>query len=862
MSVATPPHAGPPRDPAIPGHGAAAAYALAPVFSVRAAGVPFEPLAALGTPALAAAARRLLDAELALEEAAAAVIASPTFGPGQRALRRALKQHVLNRRLVAPEQLAAHPWLAAYHRAAAARADALAALEAALPAEEARAHAQLLGAAVAILPDLAVIESPAIWDELAAVAAAPPATGPARSGDRATARALAMYLQRVCAKTDTIYRFGPSGWGRVDARVAGIRIAPAPELAGRCIEVERWAVVGLLAAINADPDVRDELCPRVHPDGALEAGARDPASALLRRLDTGAAIPLDGAARALLAQCDGATPAHAIFGATAAPEAARAQLVQLAEAGAVVWELERYAVDASPMASLIADVAAWRPGAPRARWLPRLEALAARAAGLAAADSAPARRAIYEALGRELAALGVAPRDRGRTLYAAGNAVSENCSREQGVVLGADAVARLVTDAAPWLDLFRDAYALGVARAFAQYRAIAERAPRDASGRLRYAALVAHAQGEGVDIETDGALLRAGAEAYVDVQRALADALANRADAPVWELSAADCHAVRRRFDLPPVAELAYPQADVQLAAASPEGVARGDYTWVVAELHHAFMPLQHALYWSCPDKPALHAAMQAACAHRPVLVRGALSEQPVHVAGEGVLAALPRATFVGRGRAKPGWRVVPRARAEVIVDDAARDVRLSDPHTGQDLGSLVRGFRIMMGMHPFFPFERAPHAPRLRLGNTVVQRATWRVQSSELGEPRPVGVSAALLTAVERLRRARGLPRWVFARPAPGRLAAAAVYARDKDHKPVYLDLESVVFLEIFERRLRKFGELVLSEMLPAPGAMPWREPSGHFVFELRTSIVPGPASPDAAGASAGGAAGAAVAP
>src|SRR5690606_31887127 len=144
------------------------------------------------------------------------------------------------------------------------------------------------------------------------------------------------------------------------------------------------------------------------------------------------------------------------------------------------------------------------------------------------------------------------------------------------------------------------------------------------------------------------------------------------------------------------------------------------------------------------------------------------------------------------------------------------------------------------MGMHPFFPFERAPHAPRLRVGDVVVQRRTSHVTSGEVGEGRPVGVSRALLTAVERLRADRDVPRWVFARPAKGVLKSFDAYGRDKDLKPFYVDLESALFLDIFERRLRKYGELILSEMLPAPDQLVWSEPTGRYVFELRASAVP----------------------
>jgi hypothetical protein len=597
-----------------------------------------------------------------------------------------------------------------------------------------------------------------------------------------------------------------------------------PGIATRCLEVERWVVIGLIEAMNADPEVRAEVCPRLHPDAIVDGDRAV-------RVDLrDSPIALTAGDRELLRRCDGATPAHQL-----GDPAALARLVEL---GVAVWELERFAVDASPLAGLIADVAGWRDREVRTRWASRLEHLRALAGELGTTDGAPRRRAVIARFRAALAELGVAERDRGRTLYSAGNPISENCFRECGIELGAREVDRLIADASPWFDLFHDAYALAVARAFDRYREVAAAAPRHA-GRLSYAALVAFARTRDLDLETDAALVRIANETFAEIKRDLGDALAGRADAPEWELTVEDCHVLRRRHQLPAVDELSYPQADLQLAAASLDELAAGRYTWVVAELHHAFIPLQHLLYWSCPDKPAVHSAMAASLDHKPYAVRGSLTGQPVHIAGEAVLWATPRPTFVGRGRPKPGWRAVRPADAEVVIDDDARDIRLRAPG-GDDLGSLIRTFRVLMGMHPFFPFERTPHAPRLRVGGTVVQRRAWTVTSAELGEPRPIGLSPSFVVGVERLRRDRGVPRWVFARARPERYRTYDVLARDKDLKPLYLDLESPLFLEIFERRLRKYGELVVSEMLPAPDQLVWSEPDGRFVFELRTSVVP----------------------
>lgn len=787
-------------------------YALARVICVRAAGVPFDHLDALGARAVAAAARHVLDRERAVDEAAEAVIAHAraTFKTDDRAERAALKRLVRGRRPIGDELRARYPWLEPYALAAEGHARALSELDEALERESLRVHHAVRRNALAVLPDFAAIESEAMLTELDAIAAAEPSAP--RASDRETDRSLAMYLQRVCSKGDTISRFGPSGWATVVAG-DGLQIDPVPGIAARRIEVERWVVASVIAMMNADPEVRAEVCPRAHPDVVLDE------------------LPAD--ARTLATRCDGVTPAHELGDPAA--------LARLADAGTVIWEQEKYAVDVSPLGSLVADVTRWRPSAVRSRWLERLESLRDHAAQLGTSETTAQRREVIAGFRSALAKLGIAGRDRGRTLYAAANPISENCFREYHFELGAGAVDRLISDAAPWFDLFHDAHALAVGRAFERYRELVVAAPRR-NGRLLYADLLAFGKARRVEIDNDHALLEAARDVFGDVGRALDGAFANRADAPEWEITAEDCHVLRRQYDLPELQEFAWPQADVQIAATSPADVAAGRYQWVVAELHHALSQLQHALYWSCPDQQALRDAMVASVEGRPFAVRGALGEQPVHNAGE--FRAFPNATFVGRGRPRPEWTTVRRADAEVVMDEAARDIRLRDP-AGRDLGSLIRCFRTMMGMHPFFPFVREPHAPRLRLGTTVVQRQTWNVTSAELGEPRPTGLSAAFVTAIERMRRDRGIPRWVFTRARSKSFTTSDLYARDKDLKPFYVDLESTVFLDILERKLRKYGEVVFSEMLPSPDQLVWSDRDGRTVFELRTSVIPaGPRS------------------
>jgi hypothetical protein len=174
-----------------------------------------------------------------------------------------------------------------------------------------------------------------------------------------------------------------------------------------------------------------------------------------------------------------------------------------------------------------------------------------------------------------------------------------------------------------------------------------------------------------------------------------------------------------------------------------------------------------------------------------------------------------------------------------VYVDSTSGDVCVRKIDSHEPLGSFARAWLIPLGFHPF-QFGIAPQMPRLRCGNVVVQRRAWTITLDELGPGDYTGVSRDLILAVERLRAKRDLPRYVYIRPTDQALRRTGGENRDKDTKPVFVDLESYLFLEIFQRWLVKAGELEVVEMLPDPDHLLWREPDGRRTFEMRTMIVP----------------------
>ncbi|HWM88389.1 MAG TPA: lantibiotic dehydratase [Kofleriaceae bacterium] len=780
-------------------------YELGSVYCVRLTGVPFEVLESLATPALSRLGREVLAAERDVDEAGAALLAGAELARvEERRLRRAIKR----RHRVEGD----HAYGDALDSLDAARAR----LEQALAPDVQASVERVWQAAARVLPDYLVIQSESSYAELRRRGHR--AAGTARSDDRSQARRFALYLQRVCAKNETFSRFGPVGWGRLDGGARGFSIAPAPGIARRQVSMERWAVRAMIDAINRDPEVWPEVLPHRHPNGRLEGDA-------FERHDTGARMELSRRDMEILERCDGS----ASIGQLGQPDA----IAELAARGVLVAEVEPVAWDPAPLDTLVRDIEGWRHGAARRRWAERAGELAGLTRRFAdAADDAEARLAISQSVRERVSALGgEAP--SGRALYQGKNALVEECYRECGAVLGGDASARLLRDLAPWLDLYRDTVTLAAEYGFQELREICADAPR----ALSLAELDARCQARGIWLRADGAA-RWGARAFERVKRGFASALAGREDAAEWRLDREVCRVLRGDVaGLAPIDEGAAASADVLIAADSAEAAARGDFTWVLGEVH--FMITALILDWCCPDRDALRRAFRGFAGGRPWLLgdRKGYLETPVHV----TLASLPEVVERGsvatavRGRA--GWRMIAPADTEVIVLDGERDIRVRRRGTGEDLGSLVRTFWVAQGFSSFYPVDLEPHTPRLRLGDLVVQRQTWRVRADELREAAGEGVSADLVVAIERLRAGRGLPRWVFVRPPVGVLARPdGVGLSDKDIKPVCIDLESYVYLDIFARRLRRFGELEVVEMLPTPEQLVWREAGGRYCFELRT--------------------------
>jgi hypothetical protein len=729
------------------------AYSVAPIFLIRLAGVPFDVVEQLATSETSAAARELLVRQEELTRCASEVDSFlQSHGRDlSKELFRAWKKTI--RHDTSPPLQPAFEVFETYRECKSKVSEAKARLHQRLQSELDQARVLLLRSAAKILPAYLVFAAAGMRDRLIREfsCAVPP---PRNKQARAHERHLLLYLQRVCAKNDSLSAFGPEGWGRIEDVQSQLKLAPKVGIAKREVFLERWTAHVAAAAINADPE---------------------------------------------------------------------------ANAHMEVPALEPYAFEV-----LCEDVAKWPSSPVRDKWLSILQPIAELPKDFAGADSTKSRIEIMDEANRRLAELG-GSRESTRFLYAATNPIGEECLRESNFRIDQNLIDEVATNAAPWIDLWRDNYAFVAHRIAAGLRAILE---KTSGGSVSLPSFLRACEDANLPL-TGAGMVALAHMAFREVKALFQKRMEAHAQNAEYNLTLEDCRFVRQNFEYPKFDEYTYPSADLQLAAASTDAVAHGDYQWILAELHPPVALLHHGFYWSCPDKASLSHHFTSTLFDKPHFHYGFFAADFTATTTVRFFDAVPNLTwFVAPQRGNPKWQTVRPDDAEVYVDPNG-DVCLRKIDNRQHLGSFARNWIIPLGFHPFC-FSWGKHTPRLRCGKVVVQRRMWAIALDEIGKGDFTGISRDLVLAVERLRAKLDLPRFVYIRPTEQALRRSGAEGRDKDTKPVFVDLESYLFLEIFHRWLTKAGELEVTEMLPMPDQLLWQEPDGRRTFELRTLIVP----------------------
>ncbi|HEX6967972.1 MAG TPA: amino acid adenylation domain-containing protein [Micromonosporaceae bacterium] len=668
-----------------------------------------------------------------------------------------------------------------------------------------------------------------------------------RSKHRQHCALVAAYLQRYCAKNDTIGFFGPVGWADVADRGAPLWVSHGTTpLLTRTVFFENWAITELAEAITgAEPRLRPWLIPRRLPFVAVVDGR------LLLPLTP--PTPLPPAVARLLAACDGVRNAAEIAAELVADPDCELDsvdevyrlLARLRDERRISWSLEVPKEDLFPERAVRERLTAIpdpEVAGPALATLELMEQARERVVD-ATGDAARLEPALAELEATFTKLTGAAPTRRAGQVYAGRTLVYEDCRSSTEVGLSPELVATLW----PALSLLLES---------ARWFTFAGAALFRRACQERYQELAARTGSETVPLAdfwhwANDLLFALPEKLITPVVRGLQDR---------WTriLSGAAHDGRRIRLDSDAIADRvrevfaaprpgwmgAYQHSpDIMLAAASPQAVARGDFHWVVGEMHPGLNTLRSAVFATNHPQPGQLVEAMAADLPGPRITLAATGEEggsPARLTDK-LITERDRRLMFGhdscgldpRTAVAIGDCVVEPRRGGLWV--RSRDHRFEVPL------AEVLGEPLMLQVVQRFDIRPpADHQPRITVDRVVIARESWRFAAADLTFVHTTDEAERFLQ-VRRWQLDAGLPRYVFVKtPA--------------EKKPFFLDFTSLAAIDGFARSVRRVlaegdaGATVrLTEMLPTPDQLWLTDAAGErHTAEFRLVAVDTRTEPD----------------
>lgn len=629
-----------------------------------------------------------------------------------------------------------------------------------------------------------------------------------RAKDRAFYRRAYLYGQRLAAKNETTSFFGPLVHGRIDHAVDGIGLGPETGSGVHTTEAQTafWAVCELARNLGADPAVRDHLpvswVPACRRQAGVEAGTGTVQTSDGRR------IRLSGNRWKLV---DGIDDQRSVrdLAALADMEVAEARttLDRLRQIGAVRLWPEPPSTTARPLDWLVAWAQQHASGT---EWPTRLRELGVLADRYAAADGHHRRAAVLAEVETCFSALTATDARRaGGKMYADRLVVSLDAKGDQcPVVVGGDVAHRWEKQLTPVLDVA------------ARYGELQQRVAADLC-----AAMIGEA-GTG-SLPYDELIRR--------VLPAVEAGALTRLSGPVQEFTQAYTELVRAGLH---GQEARLTPADLAALAPSPgrdrfvspdvmlEQQPEGPDLLVLGELHpYVFAWGSQGLF--CDDQEQMLADFAAGL--EPWGGPDQLATVIRRRRHKGLVAdwfpgRFVEVTSVATDDRK---RTVALADLTAVVVDGVPRLRAPDGelslYAGEDDHVHLRAFAAPTVALPLVRF--GDFAPRIRVGDVIVQRARWWFDAADLGVAE-VRDNATAFLAVQSLRARHGLPRFCFVSAA-------------HEPKPVGVDLDNPLAVDALTAlTLAGEGKVSLAEMRPAPDALWLRHGNKPVTAEFRIAM------------------------
>ncbi|HEX5187892.1 MAG TPA: lantibiotic dehydratase, partial [Streptosporangiaceae bacterium] len=644
---------------------------------------------------------------------------------------------------------------------------------------------------------------------------------------------VARYLQRYCAKNDTIGFFGPVGWSRIDDG-PGIRVTHAPSgrpLAERVTYLEGWAIHAIMA--DHATALRPWLVPRRLPFVSVDGSSL--------RLPLTPPVPLTPAETAIMRACDGRRNANEVAAIVLADHSAGladvadvfALMGRLADSHRLAWQVDVAPQDTRPertMRAFLSEVDDDSVRGPAEKALEELIAAKEELAGAAGdAERVAVAMADLEATFTRLA--GIPPTRRPGEFYAGRTVAYEECLRGGTVRVGADALdgireaLALVLDSSRW---FTTAIGALYARHF------------DEAYRERAAAL-------GTDVVPFADLWLLINEALFDQPpqliepaiRELRQRWSAILDLPPGvmrvQLRAADLRErVASEF---PAEPLPWPVAmhhSPDLMIADADAASGGRLIWVLGEIHPSMITTRYATWLQFEGAPDdVYAALRhdlrgRAVWHAETGEKGGTSTRLCN------LLPPPSDLRLLSAHDSCGYATtVTAGDCDVISSPDGLRVRRRDGTFERRLLDVVGDVISTTITHCFDLVSPGAHTPRVTIDDLVVSRETWRFAVTDLAFADTTDERARYLQA-RAWTVTHGLPRHVFLRFTG-------------DRKPIYADLTSLASIDLIARSLRRCrrragddATVAVAEMLPTPDQAWLTDADGlRYTAELRMVAV-----------------------
>lgn len=632
-------------------------------------------------------------------------------------------------------------------------------------------------------------------------------TYPINARQRRQEEVITSYLQRYCAKNDSIGYFGPFGWGVLNAEDKKIHVVTGKTLVRACcVRFEYWALRTLLHQLELYPQVHGLFSPRLQPGLLLH---NDKLLSI-----SGQPIRIEPAVFALLQACDGERSLSQIVRRLihqgvweAGSENQIYQILYgLAKKRVITWGFDLPVSQRSEQAlsDLVRDLEK-RQGCQKLDAINNL---------LDLKDQLPACEDDPQALQRKLTDIENAfiqitgeksTRHPGMT-YSGRTLLYLDCQRNLQLTLGRDWIKAVATPLTLVLQSCRW-YSHQIGKRLTHF---IEQCFQKLAQQQRTSQLPFYVVWQMVMHEARKIVMAVASEVQARWDSLLPEM--QKKNAILLESAAIKKHVEKLFPDVPP----GWPSArfhspDLLLLADSLEAANNDRFAVVLGEMHAASNTLLQPIFVSMfPNPEELLSRYERDCPEASVMP--VIDQRHVghRVAPDGLSAKDWHLLTAESSSWKPATRVLnlaelyfKRDREGLAVYSHIRGIRFP----------VTAFFRMFIGAHAasnFQLFGQYRHSPRISLDRLVLQRERWLFSAQEMPFLMQRDRFKRLLM-VRQWARNYKLPRWLFLHC-------------EQEQKPVYVDLYNPVSISIMIRMIKKEVDpdtkkaIRITEMLPNP--------------------------------------------